>query len=85
MQVKIEQKIEVNYCQDCPHCKEIVDTSVCFDSFDEPNYDYYCTHPKADNSSCRADKFNLGNDKYIDTALCRSDKIEIPNWCPEKC
>jgi hypothetical protein len=84
MQVTIEQKFEVNYCQDCPWCRDIVDTSVCFDSFDEPNYDHYCTHPKADNSTSDASKYNLGNDKYIDTSFYRNDKTEIPDWCPER-
>lgn len=50
MGITITQTINVEHCNDCPLCHNEEDRSCCFDSFDEPNYDFYCQSPDADNS-----------------------------------
>ena len=50
MIIEVIKKIEVNHCNQCPYFHEIEDTSVVFDSFDDPNYDCYCKHKDADNT-----------------------------------
>ena len=72
----------MKHCNDCPYFKEHIDSSVCHDSFDEPNYDWYCTHKDADNTGSGLEKFNVGNEKSLGGGLSRNDKCEIPNWCP---
>lgn len=58
-------------------------TSVCEDSFDEPNYDFYCQHRKANNSGTTQEKNNTNDGKWIGCALSRFDKdCDIPKWCP---
>lgn len=73
----------IGKCNECPYFHEHVDTSVCEDSFDEPNYDFYCQHKKADNSGTAQEKHNTNDGKWIGCALSRFDKdCDIPKWCP---
>lgn len=85
MEVVVTKTYNVNKCNECPYFYEYVDTSVCFDTFDEPNYDQYCTHVDADNSGTTGAKYNEGSKKFIGGALSSFDKeCPIPNWCPIK-
>lgn len=83
--MKVNVEYNVNLCNECPYCNECVDTSVCFDPFDEPNYEFYCKHKDADNTGSGNEQFNNKNGKLIDIAFSRFDKdIKIPDWCPFK-
>lgn len=76
---------KVDFCnRGCPFCKTVEDTSCCEDSFDEPNYDHYCTCDETDNSNTECEKYNNDNGKYIGTSLSRGGKQQIPKWCPFK-
>lgn len=74
-EITTTKKYNIDCCNDCPfcHCKE--DTSVVFDSFDEPNYDYFCKNEDVI-EDCG------GKSKYIDTHFSRFKKCDIPDWCP---
>lgn len=78
--VKIEKIIDS--CDPCPYFHENVDYSVCEDSFDDPNYDFFCRHPNADNSDTLEAKWNDKHGKYIGGSLTRFHHCEIPKWCP---
>lgn len=79
----IVKLIPIEWCNQCPHCKKVTDFSSCEDSFDEPNVDYYCKHPKADNSSDpEKSKWNDENGQFVGTEFNERDKRIIPNWCP---
>ena len=71
------KKYNIDCCNDCPfsYCKE--DTSCVFDSFDEPNYDYFCTNKDAMEVSD-------AKSRYIKTHFNKRQKCDIPNWCPFK-
>ena len=84
MQVKIEKTFEVNLCNDCPFFVEVEDTSVYFDSFDDPNYDWYCTNKNASNKGTSHEKYNNKNGVAIGGSYSRFGKCEIPEWCPFK-
>lgn len=71
MKVEIKQELEINHCNDCPFGKCHEDTSCCLDSFDSPDYDYYCTHK------------DVGL-KFITSIPTRFRKCDIPDWCPFK-
>lgn len=83
MSKKIIIEKELDLCNKCPYFNENIDTSVCFDSFDEPNYYWYCKHPNADNSGTPQVKWNDKHGKFIDGSLSRSQRdCKIPMWCP---
>lgn len=84
MGVIVTQTTNVEYCNECPFCHKKEDRRCCFDSFDEPNYDFYCKSDKADNSHTEKSKFNNNFGKYISTTVHWSEKCDIPNWCPFK-
>lgn len=84
MEVEIKKTFEVNVCNDCPHFKEVEDTSVCFDSFDEPNYDWYCTNKDANNKETYLEKYNNKNGVSIGGSYHRNGVCGIPDWCPLK-
>ena len=86
MIIEVIKKIEVNHCNQCPYFHEIEDTSVVFDSFDDPNYDCYCKHKDADNTGTGREEYNIPASglTYIGTELSRFYKREIPDWCPFK-
>lgn len=70
MEVTVSRTYIVRKCNDCLYFNETEDRSVCHDSFDEPNYDWECRHPKGTKS--------LGG------SYSRNAECEIPEWCPEK-
>ena len=83
MEIEVKRTYNVNTCEDCPYTHKETDTSCCIDSFDEPNYDFYCKHEDADNSGREGAMYNNPKfGKYITTHLSRFDKCEIPEWCP---
>lgn len=84
MKVKIEKTFEVNLCNDCPFFVEVEDTSVCFDSFDEPNFDWYCTNRNASNEGTSLEQYNNENGVAIGGSYSRFQKCKIPEWCPFK-
>lgn len=85
VKVTITKEYEVKFCnKNCPFCIEVEDTSVCEDSFDEPNYDWYCAHKDADNSGHDVEKYNDKNGKYIGGSLSRFGSVLVPKWCPFK-
>ena len=84
MGVIVTQTTHVEHCNECPLCHKEDDRSCCFDSFDEPNYDFYCQSPNADNSHTEHSEFNNKFGKHIFTAIHWSEKCEIPDWCPFK-
>ena len=83
MSKKIIIEKELDLCNECPYFNENIDTSVCFDSFDEPNLYWYCKHPNADNSGTPQFIWNDKHGKFIDASLSRSQRdCKIPTWCP---
>lgn len=83
MSKKIVIEKEFDLCNKCPYFNEHEDTSVCFDSFDDPNYDWYCKHPDADNSGTSRAKWNDEHGKFIDGSFSRFQRdCKIPTWCP---
>ena len=84
MEITVTKTFKVNQCNDCPFFKEVEDTSVCMDSFDEPNYDWYCTNKDADNRGTHLEKYNDKNGISIGGAMHRGCICEIPDWCPFK-
>lgn len=70
---------DIDCCNDCPfsYCKE--DTSCVFDSFDEPNYDWFCNYFVE--IHCGED---VSEPKFIGTCFSRNHKRDIPEWCPFK-
>lgn len=73
------KKYNINCCNDCPFCHVKEDTSCVFDSFDEPNYDYYCWNKESFNIN---DK--IKGERYIETCFNDRQKCDIPDWCPFK-
>lgn len=60
-----------------PHMKTYIDYSVCEDTFDEPNLEWYCSK-----EGYLGDR---GLGKLIDIGLSSFQKCDIiPKWCPEK-
>jgi len=84
MEVTIEKKISIKHCNDCPFFYVHTDTSVCFDSFDEPNYDWFCTHEKAVNSGTELEQYNENGKVSLGGSYNNFAKCEIPTWCPLK-
>ena len=85
MEITITKKIEVHHCNDCPFCNRVIDISVVFDSFDNPNYDFYCKHEDANNKGMSGEKYNdEKHGTYIDTVFNSFQKCIIPEWCPFK-
>lgn len=79
----MEIRINVENCNECPYFREHVDHSVCYDSFDEPNYEHYCAHPSADNSGTCEHEYNNVNGQFIECAFSEFYRTcEIPEWCP---
>lgn len=77
MAITIIKTYNVNCCSECPYMKTHVDYSVCEDSFDEPNFEWYCSKEE------HLGRRGLG--KLIDIGLSRFSKCDIiPDWCPEK-
>lgn len=73
----------IDCCNKCPYFDEEVDYSVCDDSFDEPNYDFYCTHPAANNAGTAQAKWNDKHGNWIGGAFSRFQcNCDIPSWCP---
>lgn len=68
-------KYDIDCCNDCPFCRCEEDTGVVFDSFDEPNYDYFCRNEEAV-EGCG------GGPRHIGTCFSRFQKCDIPAWCP---
>ena len=73
MLVEIKKIFQVNKCNDCPYFKEVVDTSCCFDSFDEPNYDWYCTNEYANNKGTSLENLNVKGGVFIGYSYLRND------------
>lgn len=86
MIIEVTKQFEVNHCNQCPYFHVKEDTSVVFDSFDDPNYDCYCKHKDADNTGTGREEYNIPASglTYIGTELSRFYKREIPDWCPFK-
>ena len=84
MIVEVTRKYNVKICNDCPYFKEIEDRSVCEDSFDEPNYDWYCTNWYSDNSGTELEKWNNIHGKALGGSYHRNCECQIPVWCPFK-
>lgn len=83
MEVKVTKTYNVKLCNDCPYFNEHIDYSVCFDTFDEPNFDFYCKHPEADNSKYDVAKYNDYHGKFIGGSYSSFQKdTKIPEWCP---
>lgn len=79
--ISIEKKFDL--CNECPYFNEHEDISVCYDSFDDPNYDWYCKHPNADNSGTKQEKWNDVHGKFIGGTFSRFQRdCKIPDWCP---
>lgn len=76
-EITTTKKYNIDCCNDCPFCYRKEDTSVVFDSFDDPNYDYFCRNKDVIKNSD-------GKSRYIDTYFNDRQKCEIPNWCPFK-
>lgn len=75
---------EFKCCNNCPYFYEHVDTSVCVDSFDEPNYDWFCTNKMADNSGTDLAEYNEDGKKSLGGSMVAFDTCKIPDWCPVK-
>lgn len=84
MLVEVKKTFNVNRCNDCPYFKEVVDTSCCYDSFDEPNYDWYCANKNADNNGSRLENYNNEHGQSLGGAYHRNVECKIPDWCPFK-
>lgn len=69
------KKYNIDCCNECPFCHCEEDTNVVFDSFDDPNYDYFC-------SSKDAIEISGSESRYIDTCFSGFQKCDIPDWCP---
>lgn len=81
--VKVIIEKTVDCCDPCPYFHEEVDYSVCEDSFDDPNYDFFCQHADADNSGTDREQYNSKHGKFIDGSLTRFHlPCDIPSWCP---
>jgi len=77
MEIVVSKVYNVKCCNDCPHMKVYVDYSVCEDTFDEPNLEWYCS------KEGHLGRRGLG--KLIDIGLSSFQKCDIiPDWCPEK-
>lgn len=77
MEITVIKKYNVNCCSECPYMRTYVDHSVCYDSFDEPNFEWYCS------KEGHLGRRGLG--KLIDIGLSSFSKCDIiPDWCPEK-
>ncbi len=75
----------IKECNECPFFYEHVDYSVCEDSFDHPNFDWYCQNKKADNSNDEKSKWNGKHGKFIGGSLSPYKRnCSIPKWCPLK-
>lgn len=79
MKVQVIKEIEVKTCDECPFFSVVEDTSVCEDSFDDPNYDFYCKH-----KDYKGDGKMTKYGKYIGYALSSFGRCEIPKGCPFK-
>lgn len=84
MEITVTKTFKVNNCNECPFFKEIEDTSVCVDSFDEPNYDWYCTNAYADNKGTTLEHYNDKHGTSLGGSFHRGCICEIPDWCPFK-
>lgn len=83
VEVTVTQRYVVDSCTDCPYGCVFKDMSCVEDSFDEPNYDYYCGNENADNKGTGCEELNDPNrGVYIGTELSRFRKCAIPVWCP---
>ena len=76
-EITTTKKYNIDCCNDCPFCYCKEDTSVVFDSFDDPNYDYFCSNKDAI-------EISDAKSRYIGTELSRFGKCDIPDWCPFK-
>ena len=77
MKVEVKKVFDVKSCNDCPYMKTYVDASVCYDTFDEPNYEWYC--------SKEGHWGRRGLGKLIGIGLSSFRKCDIiPVWCPCK-
>lgn len=82
MKVEIKRIYKVNQCSQCPHMRTYIDSSVCEDCFDEPNYEWYCNHNDIDKNT---NGYKKGYGKLIDVGMSQFQKCDIiPDWCPEK-
>ena len=79
-----ETEKTIKFCNDCPFFERIEDTSVVFDSFDDPSYEFYCKNPDADNSETELSKENIESKKYLGGSLSRFGNQMVPRWCPFK-
>lgn len=84
MLVEVKKIFQVKKCNDCPYFKEVEDTSCCFDSFDEPNYDWYCANKNADNNGSGLENYNNEHGQALGGAYHRNVECNIPDWCPCK-
>lgn len=82
--ITVTQTFEISKCNECPYFKEKVDTSSCIDSFDEPNFDFFCKHKDASNFGTGKEKWNESGMKFIGGSMHRNTDCEIPSWCPFK-
>ncbi len=81
MNITIEK--EIDYSNDCPFLTQHIDASSCYDSFDEPNFEYYCKHKDADNSNTPCEEFNDDiYGKFIAIEYAGCFHCDIPTWCP---
>ena len=77
MKVEVKKVYNVENCSQCPHMRTYTDYSVCEDTFDEPNVEWYCS------KEGHIGRRGLG--KLIDIGLSSFQKCDIiPDWCPEK-
>ena len=74
-EITTTKKYNINCCNNCPFCHCEEDTSVVFDSFDEPNYIYFCCNKDAIET-------RIGKSRYIETCFNDRQKCDIPDWCP---
>jgi hypothetical protein len=82
MKVEVKKVYNVEKCSQCPHLGEYIDTSVCEDSFDEPNYEWYCDHPEMPRI---LSGYREGHGRLIDVGMSKFQKCDIiPDWCPEQ-
>lgn len=77
MEIVVNKVYDVKCCNDCPHMQTYNDYSVCEDTFDEPNVEWYCS------KEGHLGRRGLG--KLIDIGYSTFQKCDIiPDWCPEK-
>lgn len=85
MKITVTQEFNISKCNDCPYFVEEVDTSSCIDTFDEPNFDWYCKHKEATNYEYPVlSKYNKPGLKCLGGSMHRNTDCEIPDWCPFK-